>query len=59
MSEISVAPAMSLSEVHRDSERELHFDTKFDHEERVLVTQKCFAAGGNGLTFDARYLLDF
>ena len=42
--------------VHRDSERQLHFDTKFDHEEEVLVTQKCFAASGNGLTFDTRHL---
>ena len=45
--------------VHRDSERQLHFDTKFEHEEMVLVAKKCFAAGGNGLTFDARCLLDF
>ena len=23
--------------IHRDSERQLHFDTKFEHEEMVLV----------------------
>ena len=40
----------ALQSLHRDSERLLHFDTKFEHEERVLLTQKCFAAGGNVLT---------
>ena len=26
-----------LSHIHRDSERQLHFDTKVEHEEMVLV----------------------
>ena len=25
------------TQLHRDSERQLHFDTKFEHEEMVLV----------------------
>ena len=28
---------VSSKYVHRDSERQLHFDTKFEHEEMVLV----------------------
>ena len=36
-----------------------NFNPKFGHENEVLGTQKYLVAGGNGLTFDARYLLDF
>ena len=28
---------LNRSKIHRDSERQLHFDSKFEHEEMVLV----------------------
>ena len=45
--------------IHRDSDKLLRNKSKSGLEERVLATQKCLAAGGNGRAFDARYLLDF
>ena len=45
--------------VHRHSSLHTHFRAKFGHEKEVLGTQKSLLAGGNRLTFDARYLLDF
>ena len=45
--------------LHRDSDKRLRNKSRSGHEERVLTTQKCLAAGGNGRAFDARYLLDF
>ena len=46
-------------QVHRHSSLHTHFRAKFGHENEGLGTQKSLLAGGNGLTFDARYLLDF
>lgn len=37
----------------------LPFRAKFGHENEVLRAKKSLAAGGNGLTFGARSLLDF
>ena len=34
---IKVVDLEKLIQVHRDSERQLHFDSKFEHEEMVLV----------------------
>ena len=45
--------------LHRDSDKRLRNKSKSGHEERVLATQNCLAAGRNGQAFDARYLLDF
>ena len=45
-----------MAPLHRDPERQLHFDSKFGHEDRVLVTKKCLPAGNNRITFSARYL---
>ena len=53
-----IAPA-DINELHRHSSLHTHFSAKFGHENEGLGTQKSLLAGGNGLTFDARYLLDF
>ena len=53
------AQRYSYSKVHRDSDKRLRNKSKSGHEERVLATQKCLPAGGNGRAFDARCLLDF
>ena len=45
--------------LHRHSYLHSNFKPKLGHEKEVLGTQKSLVAGGNGLTFDARYLLDF
>ena len=53
-------PLMRLYDtVHRDSDKRLRNKPKSGHEERVLATQKCLAAGRNGQAFDVRYRLDF
>ena len=44
--------------LHRHSSLHTHFRVKFGHEKEVLGTQKSLLAGRNGLTFDAKYLLD-
>ena len=44
---------------YRHSYLHSNFNPKFGHEREVLGAQKYLVAGGNGLTFDARYLLDF
>ena len=46
-------------QLHRDYDKRLQNKSRSGHEERVLATQKCLAAGGNGRAFDARYLIDF